>query len=358
MISDVPVGGFLSGGLDSSAAVAMMARQQQAQVKTYSIGFTNEDFDEVQYARLVANRYRTEHPEEIVSPAVLEMLGVLARFFDEPFADASALPTLSLARMTRQFDTVALSGDGAYELLGGYRCYRPAMAEERVRGLVPAWVRRNVVRPLADAYPALDWAPRYVRAKATLSGIAQELGEGYHHAMTAFSFNGLFEQALSPVLKEQLAASGYGPREECLARLASRAPAAAPAPASHGCRHLPSQLHSGESGDRATMAYSLESRSPSLDYRLGDFAGRLPADYKLHNGSGKHIFRDAMTPHLPSAILTRRKMGFGVPMRQWLRTSLKGLFEAMLLERREMGQYVDLGVTRRLWTEHQSGARD
>jgi len=358
MISDVPVGGFLSGGLDSSAAVAMMARQQQAQVKTYSIGFTNEDFDEVQYARLVANRYRTEHPEEIVSPAVLEMLGVLARFFDEPFADASALPTLSLARMTRQFDTVALSGDGAYELLGGYRCYRPAMAEERVRGLVPAWVRRNVVRPLADAYPALDWAPRYVRAKATLSGIAQELGEGYHHAMTAFSFNGLFEQALSPVLKEQLAASGYGPREECLQRVSRLAhlPPLQRLQAVDADTYLPSCIL--VKVDRATMAYSLESRSPSLDYRLGDFAGRLPADYKLHNGSGKHIFRDAMTPHLPSAILTRRKMGFGVPMRQWLRTSLKGLFEAMLLERREMGQYVDLGVTRRLWTEHQSGARD
>lgn len=354
MISDVPLGGFLSGGVDSSAVVAMMARQQ-AQVRTFSIGFTNEDFDEVRYARAVAGRYRTEHHEEIVSPAVLQTLQVLVRHFDEPFADPSALPTLSLARMTRQHVTVALSGDGADELLGGYRRYKMALNEERVRNVLPGWFRGSVVRPLASLYPALEWAPRYLRAKATLSGIAQDLGQGYFHSMSAFSFGGLFETALSGDLKSQL--NGYSPRAEYLERFARLAhlPPLQRLQAIDVETYLPACIL--VKVDRATMAYSLESRSPWLDYRLGDLAGRLPAEYKLHQGSGKHIFKDAMAPHLPAEILARRKMGFGVPMREWLRTSLKGLFESMVL-RPGMAKYIDPATTRRLWAEHQSGRRD
>lgn len=354
MISDVPLGGFLSGGVDSSSVVALMCQRAAGRVKSFSIGFTDEEFDEVAYARQVAGRYGTEHHEHVVSPAVEEMLKVLVDHYDEPFADSSAIPTLYLARMTRQYVTVALSGDGADELFGGYRRYRFALAEEQVRRKLPRWFRRTAVRLAGRLCPKLDYLPRVFRAKATLEGIARELGEAYFEAMSGFR-RGLLDRMLAPGLRREL--DGYSPREWYLERFAAHAelPPLQQLQAVDLETYLPGDIL--VKLDRATMAYSLEGRCPFLDYRIGDLAGSLPAPLKLANGVGKRVLKETMRPYLPGEIIDRRKMGFSVPMASWMRTSLKPVFEAVALHP-DMGRYVNLDCAREVWLAHQSGARD
>jgi asparagine synthase (glutamine-hydrolysing) len=354
LMSEVPLGGFLSGGVDSSAVVALMAQRSARQVKSFSIGFSDPRFDETEHAQAVASQYRTEHHQEIVTPSIGEMLHVLVKHYDEPFADSSAIPTLYLSRMTRQHVTVALSGDGADELYGGYRRYRFAMGEDAARKYLPRWFRGSAVAGMAKLYPKMDWAPQVFRAKATLTDISQELGEAYFTTMSGFGY-GLLEQVLSGELLEQL--GGYSPKADFAGRFEKH-------------RHLPAlqQLQAVDvetylpgdilvKVDRATMAYSLEGRAPWLDYRLGELAGRIPAAFKVRGGVGKYIFKEAMRPHLPSQILDRRKLGFSVPMASWLRTSLKPVFESVML-RPEMGHLLNLTVVRRLYRTHLSGGRD
>ncbi len=354
MISDVPLGGFLSGGVDSSAVVAMMSQRAPERVKSFSIGFSNKAFDELSYAKMVAERYRTEHHEHVVTPSIKDMLSVLVDHYDEPFADASAIPTLYLAKMTRQNVTVALSGDGADEIFGGYRRYRFAVAEEKVRAMLPRWFRQSAIKAAADLYPKFDYLPRIFRAKATLTEYSIELGEAYFEAMTGFRW-GLYDEILSPELKSRL--NGYSPREWFVDKFRAH-------------NHLPplQQLQAVDletylpgdilvKMDRATMAYSLEARAPWLDYRLAELAGRFPAEYKLRNGVGKYLFRQMARPLLPDAIIDRKKMGFGVPMAEWMRTSLKPVFETLVF-RPDMGAYISLDRVKKVWNSHQSAQRN
>jgi asparagine synthase (glutamine-hydrolysing) len=354
LMSEVPLGGFLSGGIDSSAVVALMAQQSSQAVKSFSIGFTDTRFDETQYARMVASRYQTQHQEEVVSPSIGEMLNVLVKHYDEPFADSSAVPTLYLSRMTRRHVTVALSGDGADEIFGGYRRYRLALAENAARQYMPRWFRRSAVAAMAGVYPKMDWAPQVFRAKTTLRGISQDLGEAYFATMSGFGF-GLLDRVLSPELQRGL--NGYSPREDFVARFEKY-------------RHLSAlqQLQAVDletylpgdilvKVDRATMAYSLESRAPWLDYRMGQLAGRMPSDFKIRGGSGKFIFKEAMKPHLPAEIFTRRKMGFSVPLASWFRTSLKPVVESIVLQP-EMEHLFNVPLVRGLYQTHLSGIRD
>ena len=354
LMSEVPLGGFLSGGIDSSAVVALMAQRSSQRVKSFSIGFSDTRFDETEYARLVAARYQTEHYEQVVSPSIGEMLNVLVKHYDEPFADSSAVPTLYLSRMTRQHVTVALSGDGADELFGGYRRYRLALAEHAARQFMPRWFRRTAVAGMARIYPKMDWAPQALRAKTTLRGISQDLGEAYFATMSGFGF-GLLDRILSPDLQHEL--HGYSPQEDFVGRFAKY-------------RHLSAlqQLQAVDletylpgdilvKVDRATMAYSLEARAPWLDYRVGELAGRIPADFKIRGGSGKFIFRSVMKPHLPSEIFTRRKMGFSVPLASWFRTTLKPVVESIVLQP-EMERLLNVQLVRGLYQTHLSGIRD
>ena len=299
-------------------------------------------------------RARWLHHEHVVTPSVGEMLKVLVDHFDEPFADSSAIPTLYLARMTRQYVTVALSGDGADELFGGYRRYRFAIAEEAVRRKLPRWFRRSAVRLAGRLYPKLDYLPRVFRAKATLEGIARELGEAYFEAMSGFRW-GLLDRLLADGLREEL--RGYSPREWYLERFAAHAelPPLQQLQAVDLETYLPGDIL--VKLDRATMAYSLEGRCPFLDYRIGDLAGSLPAPLKLANGVGKRVLKETMRPYLPDEIIDRPKMGFSVPMASWMRTSLKPVFEAVALHP-DMGRYLDIDCARGVWRAHQSGARD
>ena len=354
MISDVPLGGFLSGGVDSSAVVAFMSGKAPNSVKTFSIGFTDKEFDELPYARMVASRYGTEHHEQVVTPSVEEVLKILVQHYDEPFGDSSAIPTLYLAKMTRRYVTVALSGDGADELFGGYRRYRHGVIEERVRSRFPQWFREWVLQPAGYYYPKLDYLPQIFRGKAFISNLSREIGDAYFTSMSAFRDEGL-QAVLSPAMRNAL--GGYSPRETFRNRF-------------EAVRHLPPLLQMQAVDlqtylpgdilvkmDRATMAHSLEARCPWLDYRLAELACGLPPSWKLRGKTGKYIFKQALSAYLPAEVLSRRKMGFAVPLANWFRTTLRPTFESVVLQP-AMAEYLSLGEVRKIWREHQSGLHE
>ena len=354
MISDVPLGAFLSGGVDSSAAVAFMAAKSPGNVKTFSIGFTSKEFDELEFARLVASRYHTEHHEQVVTPRIEEMLDTLVAHYDEPFGDSSAIPTLYLARMTRQRVTVALSGDGADEIFGGYRRYYFGALEHRLRARFPEWFRQSVIRVGAKYYPKFDYLPQIFRAKTLLGNLAQELGDAYFTSMSTFRDAGL-DAVLAPELRGRL--QGYSPRADFRDRF-SAVRDLGPLEQMQAVdmeTYLPGDIL--VKTDRATMAYSLEGRAPWLDHRIQELSGRLPSDWKIRSTVGKYVFKEAARPLLPQVLLSRKKMGFSVPLAEWFRTSLKPVFEAAVL-RGDAGQYLSLQTVRNLWSEHQSGMHD
>ena len=261
MISDVPLGAFLSGGVDSGAVVGLMATQSTDQVKTFSVGFTDKKFDELAYARIAAERYRTDHHEQIVSPSIEDVFDVLVDHFDEPFGDSSAIPMLYVSRMARQHVTVALSGDGADELFGGYRRYAFGILEERVRDKFPAWFRKSAIKIGARYYPKFDYLPQVFRAKTLLTNLTNDLSDAYFTSMSTFRDTGLTE-VLSPDLRTGLA--GYNPRER-FRGLFQQVRHGSPLEQMQWVdlqTYLPGDIL--VKADRATMAYSLEARSPWL----------------------------------------------------------------------------------------------
>ena len=308
-MSDVPLGAFLSGGVDSSSVVGIMAEASPEPVKTYSIGFSDKQYDERAYARAVASRHKTQHVERVLTPWMREMLPQLARYYDEPFADSSAIPMLYLARLAREGVKVALSGDGADEVFGGYTKYFKCVFEQRVRAVVSERIRRPVFSAAARYYPAFASLPRIFQSRMLLENLAQDTPAAYFHTMSTFGAEApLF---LNPDLRAEVA--GYVPGD--LFRDKFRA-----------VQHLAplEQLQYVDMEtylpgdilvkvDRATMAYSLESRAPWLDHRLIEFAGALPPSFKLSLNRGKLILKSAMTPYLPRQVIHRAKMGFGVP---------------------------------------------
>ena len=351
MISDVPLGAFLSGGVDSSAVVAYMCRGGASRVRTFSIGFTNKRFDELEYARAVAERYGTDHNELTVSPNIHDVLGVLARYMDEPFGDSSIIPTLYLAEMTRRHVTVALSGDGADEVFGGYRRYYFGVLEERLRRKFPSLFRRSALAWAGRHYPKFDYLPQVFRAKSLLTNLSLEIGDAYYSSMTAFRDVGL-EAAISPDVRRDL--DGYSPRrwfrDQFLAVQNLRP--LEQMQAVDFQTYLPGDIL--VKVDRATMIHSLEARSPWLDYRIVELACAMPPAWKLRGRNGKAIFKKVVRPLLPEQNVTRRKMGFAVPLSEWLRTSLKPVFESTVLRDRGWG-LIEPSEARRLWSEHQGG---
>lgn len=347
LMSDVPLGAFLSGGVDSSAVVAYMS-EIGAHVRTFSIGFDVKRFDETEYARRIAERYGTEHHERVVTPAIGEMLPVFAEQFDEPFGDASAIPTLYLSRMTRESVTVALAGDGADEIFAGYRRYRFGVAEERARRLLPGRWGRALAGKLGEIYPKFDYLPRVFRAKTTLQNLALELGGAYYTTMTVFR-----DVALESILGEKL--RGYDPRpgyEARFRRVAHLEPLQQ-LQAVDVETYLPGDIL--VKADRATMAYSLESRSPWLDYRVAELAASLPPGWLLKGMQGKWIFKKVLEAKVPEDILYRPKMGFAVPLAEWFRGALGVALEGVLEAEQPL---VEQGEARRLLVQHRSGLHD
>lgn len=321
MVSDVPVGAFLSGGVDSSSVVALMAEASRDPVKTCTIGFDEAALDESAYARVVADRFGCNHHSRLVGSKDFEHVDRLVGMFDEPFADASALPTWRVSQLARESVTVALSGDGADEALAGYRRHRFHQAEERFRAALPSGLRRPVFGALGAIYPKADWAPRSLRAKATLQALALDDAEAYARAV-GFAPPELRARLYSPeFLRER---GGYR-AEQAFVELMRDAPARSSLDRAQYADlkfWLPGDILTKV--DRTSMAVGLEAREPLLDHRLIEFSAALPERLRLRGGEGKWLMKRAMRRYLPDSVLFRPKQGFVTPISQWLRGPLSG----------------------------------
>ena len=322
MIADVPLGAFLSGGVDSSGIVAMMAQASPKPVVTCSIGFADSSVDESAYARQVAERYATEHHEERVDLDVASLIDRLPAIYGEPFADSSALPTFVVSQVARRHVTVALTGDGGDEVFAGYRRYPFHCREEAVKSWLPAMLRRAVFGPLARAYPKLDWAPRPLRAKATLEALAGDTVHGYLRGGDDPA-RGVSARPCFPTISPRRSTAMIRPR--CWPDMLPR-----PRPMIlwPGAQYmdlmtwLPGRML--VKTDRASMANGLELRPPLLDHELVEWAAGLPAALKLRGGEGKAILKKAFEPLVPHDLLYRPKQGFSMPLASWLRGGLAG----------------------------------
>jgi asparagine synthase (glutamine-hydrolysing) len=356
LMSDVPLGAFLSGGIDSSAVVALMSELSTERVKTFSIGFEEKEFNESNHARRVAERFGTDHHEFIVRPNAIEILPTLVRHYGEPYADSSAIPTYYLAKMTRQHVTVALNGDGGDECFAGYERYAAMRISERYHHL-PRLLREQVVEAAIAALPAAgSTRSRFGKARRFLDVMGRPAGERYLRWTSAISEELKTELCTTDFLARTSAAKSIGYVQPWFEGngeidIVDRALMADTA------HYLPDDLL--VKVDIASMAVSLEARSPFLDHHVMEFAASLPAIYKLRGLTTKHLLKNALKGMLPPENLTRRKMGFGVPIRRWFRDELKSFLAETILSDRSLGRgYFKREAVNHLVREHTDGRRD
>jgi len=325
LVSDVPLGVFLSGGIDSSSVTALMTQIVPEPIKTFSIGFAEESFNELQYARLVAEKYKTDHHEFIVhSEQVKELVPQLIKFLDEPLADASIIPTFIISRLARQFVTVALAGDGGDELFAGYDTYKAYKIAKYFRRL-PSLIRNKIIKNIVSILPA---SPKRLsfefKAKKFISGIdyppevANYIWWGAYHPEIR---KNLFSPALIP--EENPYSPIYFHLSHC------------PAKDELTCiTYLDLKLYLQDDllvkMDRMSMANSLEIRVPFLDHEVVEFAHQIPSSLKLKGLTTKYILKKAMEPYLPHEILSRRKIGFDIPLGVWIKNELKDFVQEIL----------------------------
>jgi asparagine synthase (glutamine-hydrolysing) len=356
MISEVPLGAFLSGGVDSSAVVAAMAGLSDSPVKTCSIGFDVASYNESEFAKMVAERYRTDHYTETVKADDFGLIDRLASLYDEPYADSSAIPTYRVCELARKRVTVALSGDGGDETFGGYRRYKFHVREQALRDRLPAGLRHALFGTLGRIYPKLDQMPRMFRAKATFQALARDAVDAYCHSVSILRDD---ERAMlfSPEFRKRL--GGYRARE-VFHEHARRAPtddALSLIQYLDYNTYLPGDINTKV--DRASMAHSLEVREPLMDHPLVEWAARLPSSLKLAGGEGKLVLKKAMEPLLPNDVLYRPKMGFAVPLADWFRGPLRGEVQRVLKGNTLAGTGVfDAEMLARIADEHLGGQRD
>jgi asparagine synthase (glutamine-hydrolysing) len=356
MIAEVPLGAFLSGGVDSSAVVATMAGLSDAPVDTCSIAFSDPAFDESRHAKVVAERFGTRHHVDRVESDDFDLIDTLARLYDEPYADSSAIPTYRVCQLARRHVTVALSGDGGDETFGGYRRYRLHLAEERLRAAMPLSLRRPVFRLLGRAYPKLDWAPRMFRAKTTFESLARNSVDAYLNSVS-FLREPLRTQLYSATFLAEL--GGYRAREvfDRHARDAGTDDPLALIQYLDLKTYLVGDINTKV--DRASMAHSLEVREPLMDHPLIEWLASLPSSFKVQGQEGKWLLKKALEPRLPAQILYRPKMGFAVPLARWFRGPLRErVRDALLGERLGDTGMFDRSYLQELVDHHQSGRRD
>jgi asparagine synthase (glutamine-hydrolysing) len=331
LISDVPLGAFLSGGVDSSAVVAMMAKNSSRPVKTFSIGFTFETFNELPYAKQVAEQYGTEHQEFTVEPNAIELLPELVYQYEEPYADSSALPTYILSRMTREHVTVALNGDGGDENFAGYPWYKILKMAAHYRK-VPRPLRQLLGSAVASLHNAF---PSKLLRYGELSARGSLFAQSYLHTEILAYFNEPEKEKLyNKTFKEKTRA---WPSEEYLERYYQRVDSKDPL-----SRALSTDMQSYLVDDLlvkvdiASMAHSLEARSPFLDHEFMEMAAQIPSNLKLRGGVSKYILKRAIKHHLPPALVYRKKQGFSAPIDHWFSTSLYDYAKEKLLEKNEL----------------------
>lgn len=353
LMSEVPLGAFLSGGVDSSLVVAMMSRLVKQPVATCSIGFEEEAFNESAYAQQVASQFKTDHHLEIVRPSAAEVIDKLVWHFDEPFADSSAIPTYYVSAAARRHVTVALGGDGGDENFAGYRRYYFDQFENRMRSMVPQAVRGAVFGPLGRHYPALAWAPRVFRGKATFQSLSRTPLEGYFNSMSLFRpdekprlLTADFRRTLGGYDTLDVLRHYYdrADTDDLLSRI----------------QYLDIKTYLTDDilvkVDRASMAVSLEVRAPLLDHKVMERAASIPSALKLRNTTGKYILKKAMEPMLPRDILYRPKQGFAVPLAQWFRRELRDLAYDTLFS--EDDGVLDRAYLKSIWKQHQQNRFD
>jgi len=358
LIADVPLGALLSGGVDSSVVVALMSRLSDRPVKTFSIGFDEKAFNELPYARLVARRYGTDHHELIVRARALDVLPTLVRHYGEPFADSSAVPSFQVAQLTRRYVTVALNGDGGDECFAGYERYLGSRLADRYQR-IPRPVRVGMIEPLAALIPGtLPRRNRLSQAKRFLQVAAQPAARRYLRWVTYFTpeqKQGLYTPEFRARLGEHEGGAWLLHQFADVRR--------------EGCNRLDALLATDVRSylpydllvkmDIATMASSLEARSPFLDHKVMEFAARLPARYKLRGTTLKYLLKKVARKLLPAANLDRRKMGFGMPVGNWMRGELRPLLDDVLLSPRALARgYFRPEAVRQLVNENAQGPHD
>ena len=356
LISDVPLGAFLSGGIDSSSVVAMMSQLSSEPVKTYSIGFEEQSFNELKYARIVAERFGTDHHEFIVKPNAIEILPRLIWHYNEPYADSSAIPTYYVAKVTRQHVTVALNGDGGDESFGGYERYVANKLANYYQRM-PVFIREGMIARLVKKLPeSTERRDMVRRIKRFTAAIPYSPERRYAQWMCHFD-NDTKYRLYSPEFRERMAEIDS---IDLLVNIYSKAKAVDFADKTFYAdvmTYLPDDLL--VKVDIASMAHSLEARSPYLDQRLMEFAASIPPDLKLKGMTTKHILKKALANILPPEILHREKMGFGVPIGRWFRHELKDLAYDILLDPKSVQRgYFAVGFVKKMLDEHVSGKVD
>jgi asparagine synthase (glutamine-hydrolysing) len=346
MIADVPLGAFLSGGIDSSLVVASMAMQSREPVKTFSIGFEEAAYNELKYAAMVAKKYKTDHHEIVVRPDSLALINKLVRHYDEPFADSSAIPTYIVSEFTARYVKVALSGDGGDELFAGYPIMDLVEKYKFLDG-VPRPLRK-LMRLTAGALPYSAYGKNFLHAIGSPTALERYFNQNYvpyflrKRMLTPKYMLPADVAFLQQMLPDNFLPDGADIRSQLMYFEATN-------------------LLTGDflaKVDRASMAASLEVRCPLLDHRFAEFATRIPTRWKWQNGKGKRILLEALGDRLPAELLTRPKMGFGVPIDHWFRGPLRELVHDSLLGK----SFLDRGIVspdfvRYLLQEHDSGRR-
>ncbi len=354
MIAEVPLGAFLSGGLDSSAVVAMMAGLSDNPVNTCSISFADPRYDESAYANEVAKQYNTQHTAWQVDSDDFDLIDRLAMLYDEPYADSSAIPTYRVCELAKKKVTVALSGDGGDEILAGYRRYQWFMREQNLRDVFPQGFRSLVFGGLGKVYPKALWAPRVFRAKALFQSLAKTPVESYFDISCVLK-DSLRQQLFSPSFRSEL--QGYHALEVLKGHDKN-------SPAEHSLSRMQyldmkTYLPILTKVDRASMAHALEVRVPLLDHKVVEWTSGLSPDLKLRGSDGKYLFKKAMAPHLSQDLMYRKKQGFAVPIAQWFRGPLRERVRESVLS----DCLLDTGIfdrrfLTRLIDDHQSGLQD
>lgn len=326
-IADVPVGAFLSGGIDSSAMVACLSDADGEPLRTFSIGFEERRFDELPFARQVAQRFGTRHVERIVAPEAAGCLDELVHHYDEPFADASAVPTMLVCRVAAEDVKVVVSGDGGDEAFGGYSRYAHDLLEARLRSALPGWFRANVLCRIAQSWPTADWLPRPLRWRSALENLASDPASAYARTMSRVP-PAFVRRLLSPTVRRSIGShdpsaytrDAYGdPARDPLSGMLQADIATV----------LPDDFL--VKVDRASMAYGLEVRPPFVDHQLLELAATMPSEFKVRRGETKWLLKQLFAPRLPDGLVARRKQGFEMPIDRWLRGPLRDAFEANVL---------------------------
>jgi asparagine synthase (glutamine-hydrolysing) len=351
MISDVPLGAFLSGGVDSSGIVALMADASESPVKTCTIGFENKDFNESDFAREISEKYETEHHEYTVHQNVSERLEHIVSFFDEPFADPSLVPTFFVSELARKAVTVALAGDGGDEMFAGYEKYTIDNIENRLRNKFPAIVRKKLFPSLASFAGMLPGSIAR-KGKSLLTSLSQDPAMGFYITNSMMT-DEMWSNLAKPNIKAEL--KSYHPSQYTIDAY-NRADGA-----DHLSKILYTDIKTYMTGDilvkvdRMSMAHSLEVRAPILDYKVAEFAASIPSEQKYRNGEKKYLLKEVFKPFIPDSLLYRKKMGFSTPLDDWFRNELKSLAETHLLQSNEgLTLIFDATVINKLWVEHQN----